>query len=134
MQLQVVAETEALAALESAGFKRVEVSGTPNRVQLEKYGCAVVFEGDAAGRYRIVAGPGYLVRGEIAQLWDAGFQKFLLTSAGRLPATTEHLKALHHFEEELRTFLHLPDLYNLSLGTTCDITAYDRVAGRSQKF
>lgn len=124
-------DPKTLAGLESAGFRRAE-AGSTNRIRWEKHGCAVVFEGDSSGQYRIVAGPGYVVKDEISRLWDAGFQKFLLTSAGRHPATTEHLQALHRFADELRTALHVTSLYNLSLGTTCDITAYDRVQGRPQ--
>lgn len=125
-------DAKTLAELEQLGFKRTEEPGSPQRVRFDKFGCAVVFERNAAGQYEIVLGPGYLIAGEISRLWDAGFQKFLLTRAGRRPATTEHLKALHRFEDELRTVLHLSNLYNESLGTTCDVTAYDRVQGRLQ--
>ena len=125
-------DAKTLAELERLDFKQTEEAGSPQRVRLEKYGCAVVFERNTTGQYGIVLGPGYSIAGEISRLWDAGFQKFLLTRTGRRPATTEHLKALHRFADELRTVLHLSNLYNESLGTTCDITAYDRVQGRPQ--
>ncbi len=129
--LKEVKET-ALADLEAAGFKRLEEPTAPDQVRFEKHGCAAVFVRDPRGRYRLAHGPGYVLKGEISRLWDAGFQKFLLTSEGRHPATTDQLKALHRFEDEMRTVLGVVDLYNEALGTTCDVTAYDRVQGRPQ--
>ena len=121
--------------MELGGFARSEEPGSPGRVRFEKHGCGVEFERDAAkrdGRYRLLRGPGYILRGEISSLWNAGFQKFLLTEKGRHPATTEQLKALHRFDDELKTILGVVSLYHESLGTTCDVTAYDRVQGRPQ--
>lgn len=123
---------KSLTQLELAGFTRREEPGSPGGVRLEKYGCGAVFERDAQQRYRLVRGPGYIIRGEISRLWDAGFQKFLLTEKGRHPATTEQLKALHRFDDEMKAILGAVSLYNESLGTTCDVTAYDRVQGRPQ--
>jgi hypothetical protein len=72
-----------------------------------------------------------LVCGEMADLIDGGFQKFLETPSGlRRPALAAELKALHDFQEDLTEGLGLESLYNESLGTVCDRHAYDRLRGR----
>ena len=40
--------------------------------------------------------------GEIAFLFDRGYQKFLKTSHLEIPATADHLRDLHKFSEELK--------------------------------
>ena len=47
-----------------------------------------------------------------------------------IPASAEHLRALHEFTEELKEAIGAPNLYNQSLGTTSDVYNYDRVKGR----
>jgi hypothetical protein len=37
---------------------------------------------------------------------------------------------LRNFNEELRTALGVPTYYNEAIGSTCQISAYDRVKGR----
>ncbi len=98
---------------------------------------AAVFERQGAG-LRLAEPPGYVFRGEIGRLWDAGYQKFWLLgppteepfSEPRRPATAEQLRALHDFQEELKYLLGVPSFYNESIGTTSEVTAYDRVQGR----
>ena len=67
---------------------------------------------------------------EIARLIDKGYQKFLKTTKTEIPATADHLKALHEFSEELREATGQISLYNESLGTVSDRYVYDRVEGR----
>ena len=75
--------------------------------------------------------PCILMGGYFTRLWDAGYQKFLLTNDGRkFPALAEQLGNLHRFNEELLTALAVPAYYNEALGSTCQITTYDRVKGR----
>jgi hypothetical protein len=38
---------------------------------------------------------------------------------------------MRRFNEELRTALGVPTYYNEALGSTCQVTTYDRVAGRA---
>jgi hypothetical protein len=75
--------------------------------------------------------PSILLAGQFTRLWDAGYQKFLLTDDGRkFPAHAQQLANLRRFNEELRTAIGLPTYYNEALGSTSVITAYDRVKGR----
>ncbi len=98
---------------------------------MEKYGCAVEFRRTADGRYQMTIVPSVLVGGQFARLWDAGYQKFLLTDDGRkFPAQAEQLGRLRRFNEELLTALGVPAYYNEGLGSSCNITTYDRVKGR----
>jgi hypothetical protein len=61
---------------------------------------------------------------------DRGYQKFLKTSKMEIPATAEHLRAIHEFTEELNEAIGATSLYNQALGTTSDVYNYDRVKGR----
>ena len=65
-------------------------------------------------------GTGYLIGTEISRLVDKGYQKFLKTTKTEVPATADHLKALHNFSEELREALGQVSLYNESLGTVSE--------------
>jgi hypothetical protein len=65
-------------------------------------------------------------------LWDAGYQKFLITDDGlKLPALALHLQNLRKFNEELRTALGVPTFYNEALGSVSQVSVYDRVKGRT---
>ena len=67
---------------------------------------------------------------QIARLVDKGYQKFLKTPKMEIPATADHLRAIHEFSEELNEAAGATNLYNESLGTTSDRYVYDRVKGR----
>ena len=124
---------ETVAWLRDHGFDILEVPATPNRVFVKKYSCSAAIELDPeTGSPRLFAKPGYLVGGEIARLIDKGYQKFLKTSKLEIPATADHLKAIHTFSEELREGMAVPSLYNESLGTVSDRYVYDRVKDRDQ--
>jgi len=49
-----------------------------------------------------------------------------------VPATADHLKALHQFSEELKEALDIPSLYNESLGTVSESYQYDRIEDRDK--
>ena len=121
---------EALAWLRDHAFDVLEAPGTSNRVFMKKYNCSAAIEKNDDDTVRIFARPGYLIGGEISRLIDKGYQKFLKTSKAEVPATADHLKALHQFSEELREAVGEVSLYNESLGTTSDRYVYDRVEGR----
>ena len=109
------------------GFK---VDGQGSRTKVSKLGCAAVIE-DNGDKPPIVGKAGVVVGDEIGLFVDEGFQKFFHTPSGRrLPALAEQLKALHHFQEDLREALGIVSLYNQGLGTTFDQHMYDRVKGR----
>ena len=108
-----------------AGAKR-----TTQAFQVRKYGCAAEIAAAPDGSVELLARPGWLLNGEISRLVDRGYQKFLKTSHLEIPATADHLRALHEFSEELKQVTGSMTLYNESLGTTSDIYEYDRVQGR----
>ena len=101
-----------------------------NAVQVRKYGCAAEIAAAPDGTVEILARPGWLLNGEIARLVDRGYQKFLKTSKLEIPATAEHLRAIHEFTEELNEAIGATSLYNQALGTTSNVYNYDRVQGR----
>jgi hypothetical protein len=107
------------------GAKRI-----PNAVQIRKYGCAVEIAAAPDGSVEILARPGWLLNGEISRLLDRGYQKFLKTSKLEIPATADHLRAIHEFGEELNEAIGGTTLYNEALGTTSNVYNYDRVKGR----
>jgi hypothetical protein len=103
---------------------------TPNAVQVRKYGCAAEIAAAPDGTVEVLARPGWLLNGEIARLLDRGYQKFIKTSKLEIPATADHLRAIHEFSEELNDAIGATSLYNQSLGTTSNVYHYDRVKGR----
>ena len=122
---------EAVAWLREHGFDILEAPATKDRVFVRKLNVSAALEKDGDG-VRVFARPGYLVGTEISKLIDRGYQKFLKTTKTEVPATADHLKALHQFSEELKEATGLPSLYNESLGTVSSEYVYDRVVDRDQ--
>ena len=118
---------DAVAWLRDHGFDILEAPGTQNRVFLKKLNVSAAIEKTEDGGVRVFARPGYLVGGEIAKLVDRGYQKFLRTTKTEVPATADHLSAIHRFSEELKEAIGSPSLYNESLGTVSDDHLYDRI-------
>jgi len=123
---------QAVAYLREHGFDLLEAPATPNRIFVKKHNCSAAIEKDAKGGVRLFAKPGHLIQGEISKLIDRGYQKFLMTSKNEVPATADHLRALHQFSEELKEALGATSLYNESLGTVSDRYQYDRVEHRDE--
>lgn len=122
---------EAVNWLREHGFDILEAPATANRVFVKKLNCSAAIEKNADDDgVRLFAKPGYLVGSEISRLIDKGYQKFLKTTKAEIPATADHLKALHQFSEELREAIGETSLYNESLGTVSDRYVYDRVEDR----
>lgn len=125
---------EILTNLRSLQFDVREAPGVAGQYRVEKYGCAAVITRASDGNgVAFVARPGFVLGGEIAHLLDRGFQKSLKTSRLEIAATADHLKAIHHFSEELKEVAGSPSLYNESIGTTSDDYFYDRLKGRDTK-
>ena len=99
--------------------------------QVRKYGCAAEIAEAPDGTVEILARPGLLLNGEISRLLDRGYQKFFKSSKLEIPATADHLRAIHEFSEELKEAAGATSLYNEALGTTSDVYHYDRVKGRA---
>jgi hypothetical protein len=121
---------EAVNWLREHGFDILEAPGTANRVFVKKLNCSAAIEKAGDDGIRLFAKPGYLVGSEISRLIDKGYQKFLKTTKAEIPATADHLKALHQFSEELREATGETSLYNEALGTVSDRYVYDRVEDR----
>lgn len=123
---------DAVNYLREHGFDVLEAPGTSGRVFLKKYNVSAAIQKGEQGDIRIFAYPGYLVGTEISKLVNKGYQQFLKTSKAEIPATADHLKALHAFSEELKEALGLPSLYNESLGTVSESYQYDRIVDRDK--
>ncbi|MGB7642500.1 MAG: hypothetical protein WBL82_14530, partial [Terriglobales bacterium] len=102
------------------------------RIFLKKYNCSAAIQKTEDGGVKIFAYPGYLIGSEISKLVNRGYQQFLKTAKTEVPATADHLKALHQFAEELKQALALPSLYNESLGTVSESYHYDRIKDRDE--
>jgi len=117
-----------LEALPGAGFI---VSSTGGVTRVEKYGCGSEFRRTPDDHYLMTILPTILMNGQFTRLWDAGYQKFLITDDDRkFPANADMLLRLRRFNEELRTALGVPTYYNEALGSTSLVSVYDRVKGR----
>jgi hypothetical protein len=123
---------EALAWLRDNGFDVTDAPGTNGRVFLRKYNVSAAIQKGPDDGVKIFAYPGYLIGSEISKLVNKGYQQFMKTSKTEVPATADHLKALHTFSEELKQALGLPSLYNESLGTTSESYHYDRIVDRDK--
>src|SRR5580700_3049413 len=123
---------DAVSWLREHGFDLIEAPGAQARVFLKKYNCSAAIQKTEDGGAKIFAYPGYLIGSEISKLVNRGYQQFLKTSKAEVPATADHLKALHSFAEELKVALGLPSLYNESLGTVSESYQYDRIEDRDK--
>ena len=121
-------DSSLLDELPAKGF---QVSSTRGVMRVEKYGCGAEFRRMPNGKYQLTILPTIMLDGQFTALWDAGYQKFLITDDRRkVPARAKQLQQMRQFNEELRSALGVPTYYNEALGSTCQITTYDRVAGR----
>ena len=118
--------------VESLSAKGFLVRSSGGVVRIEKYGCGAELRKSPQGRFSMTVMPSIMSQGQFTHLWDAGYQKFLLTHEGhKEPVRVNQLADLRRFNEELRTALGVVTHYNEGLGSTCQYTVYDRVKGRS---
>lgn len=121
-------DVKVIEALPGKGFT---VRSTGGVTRVEKHGCAAELRKTPEGSYQMTLLPAVLVNGAFTRLWDAGYQKFLLTDDGKkYPALAAQLSSLRKFNEELRAALGIPTFYNEAIGSTCHLSVYDRVKGR----
>jgi hypothetical protein len=126
-----VNERFAPKAIESLAALGFAVGSTRGVVRVEKYESGAEFRKDTDGSYQMTILPTIMLKGQFTRLWDAGYQKFLLTDDGqKVPALASHLSNLRKFNEELRTALGVPTFYNEALGSVSQVSVYDRVKGR----
>ena len=118
-------------AIESLAALGFSVGSTRGVVRVEKYGCGAEFRKGSDGLFQMTVMPTIMLQAKFTRLWDAGYQKFLLTDDGlKIPALAQHLENLRKFNEELRTALGVPTFYNEALGSVSQLSVYDRVKGR----
>src|SRR5262250_965284 len=121
-------DKKAIEGLAALGFS---VGATRGVVRVEKYGAGAEFRQDPDGRFRMTVIPTVMLNGQFTKVWDAGYQKFLITDEGhKIPTLASHLVSLRRFNEELRTALGVPTFYNEALGSVSQVSVYDRVKGR----
>jgi hypothetical protein len=127
---------QVLATLGSEKFDVSPAAEGANRAagayRVSKIGCAaeIAPSSEKNAPVRLLSKAGWVLGGEIARLVDRGYQKFLKTSKLEIPATADHLRALHTFEDQLKEAVGAMVLYNEALGTTSDRYDYDRIKGR----
>ncbi len=120
------------AEVESLGAKGFLVRSSGGVVRIEKYGCGAELRKLPQGSYQMTVVPSIMLQGQFTHLWDAGYQKFLLTHDGKkVPIRVSQLGDLRRFNEELRSALGVPTHYNEAIGSTCQYSVYDRVKGRT---
>lgn len=117
--------------VESLSGKGFLVRSSGGVVRIEKHNCGAELRRSPDGNYQMTIIPSVMLQGQFTRLWDAGYQKFLLTHEGKkFPVRVTQLADLRQFNEELRTALGVPTYYNEALGSTCHYSVYDRVKGR----
>jgi hypothetical protein len=117
--------------VESLSPKGFLVRSSGGVVRIEKYGCGAELRKEPTEGFRMTIIPSIMLQGQFTRLWDAGYQKFLLTNEGqKVPIRVAELSNMRRFNEELRTALGVSTYYNEALGSTCQYTVYDRVKGR----
>ncbi|MGD0648072.1 MAG: hypothetical protein ABR971_08765 [Acidobacteriaceae bacterium] len=127
---------EVLATLGNEKFDVSPATEGSNRsagaYRVSKDGCAaeIAASPEKGSPTRLLTKGGWVLGGEIARLVDRGYQKFFKTSKLEIPATADHLRALHSFDEQLKEAVGSMVLYNEALGTTSDRYDYDRIKGR----
>lgn len=121
-------EKKTMDSLAALGFS---VGSTRGVVRVEKYGSGAEFRQVPDGHFQMTILPAIMLQGQFTRLWDAGYQKFLLTTEGvKFPALAEQLANLRKFNEEMRTALGVPTFYNEALGSVSQLSVYDRLKGR----
>ena len=117
--------------VESLAAKGFLVRSSGGVVRIEKYNCGAELRKTSGDNFQMTEIPCIMLQGQFTLLWDAGYQKFLLShDKKKFPAHKNQLVDLRKFNEELRTALGVPTYYNEALGSTCHISEYDRVKGR----
>src|ERR1700746_3971188 len=117
--------------VESLSAKGFLVRSSGGVVRIEKYDCGAELRKTPESRYQMTVIPTIMMCGQFTRLWDAGYQKFLLSNEGKkYPVLVQQLANLRRFNEELRTALGVPTYYNEAIGSTCQLSVYDRVKGR----
>jgi hypothetical protein len=130
MRAGVIKATDIRRQFEQAGFQIAAESGSSNSFEVRKNNCSRTLACQSTGQWLPAGPPHFFVRGMECRLEDHGYQKFWLFEGKRFPIRQGDLKALHLFDEEVRSILGLKTLYHESLGSTSSRSVYDRLDGR----
>src|ERR1700731_581108 len=102
--------------VESLSSKGFLVRNSGGVVRIEKYDCGAELRKATHGDFQMTEIPCIMWDGQFTRLWDAGYQKFLVThDAKKLPVRVNQLADLRRFNEEMRTALGVPTYYNEAL-------------------
>ena len=74
--------------VESLSPKGFLVRSSGGVVRIEKYGCGAELRKEAQGGFHMTIIPSIMAQGQFTRLWDAGYQKFLLTNGYQVPLFT----------------------------------------------
>lgn len=119
------------AQIESLSSKGFLVRSSGGVVRIEKYNSGAEMRKMPSGKFQMTVIPSIMHQGQFTRLWDAGYQKFLLTHDGKkIPIRVNQLADMRQFNDELRTALGVPTYYNEAIGSTCQYSVYDRIKGR----
>lgn len=119
------------AQIESLSSKGFLVRSSGGVVRIEKYNSGAEMRKMPSGKFQMTVIPSIMHQGQFTRLWDAGYQKFLLTHDGKkIPVRVNQLADMRQFNDELRTALGVPTYYNEAIGSTCQYSVYDRIKGR----
>ncbi len=103
---------------------------TPNAFKVSKYGAPPRSPPRPMGRSRSSPAPAGSSTARSPASSTAATRSSSKPARLEIPATADHLRAIHEFSEELKEAVGSASLYNESLGTTSDVYVYDRVKGR----
>ena len=89
--------------IESLAAKGFLVRSSGGVARIEKYNCGAELRKTPESRFQMTVIPCIMAQGQFTHLWDAGYQKFLLTHEGKkFPIRVDQLRDLRRFNEELR--------------------------------
>jgi len=87
--------------VESLSAKGFLVRSSGGVARIEKYNCGAELRKEQQGGFRMTIIPSIMLQGQFTRLWDAGYQKFLLTNEGqKVPTRVAQLGDLRLFNEE----------------------------------
>ena len=88
------------AQVESLSSKGFLVRSSGGVVRIEKHDCGAELRRAPDGDYQMTVMPSIMLDGQFTRLWDAGYQKFLITHDSRkVPAHRYELANLRKFNE-----------------------------------
>src|ERR1700684_1256024 len=95
--------------VESLAAKGFLVRSSGGVVRIEKYNCGAELRKEPQSGFRMTIIPSIMFQGQFTRLWDAGYQKFLLTNeAQKVPFRVTKLGDLRRYNEDRRPARGVP--------------------------